>query len=159
MKTIIIGASRNNKIGSKAIQWWIGVDYSHVYSKWYLSDQDREIVYQASHGMVHFISSNHFNEQNTIVEEFKIELTCDQFAKFSTKCIDLAGESYSRLELLQIFLSDISNGKFKTEDQPGYICSELMCELLTDLGYTFKKPKYLINPKDIVECLKKGLQT
>jgi hypothetical protein len=91
-----------------------------------------------------------------IVEEFQIELTCEQFAKFSAKCIDLAGEEYSKLQLLHIFLVDITNGKFKTQDQPGYICSELMCELLEDLGYKFEKPKYLVNPKDIIECLKKG---
>ena len=154
MRKIIIGASRNRKIGSKLIQLWLDTDYSHVYARWYLSDQDREIVYQASHGMVHFKPFSKFNDENEIIEEFEIELTCEQFAKFSAKCIDLAGEQYSKLELLQIVLSDISNGKIHFEDQKGYICSELMCELLEDLGYKFNKPKYLITPKDIVHKLK-----
>jgi hypothetical protein len=156
MRKIVIGASRSPKIGSKLIQWWIGAPYSHVYSKWYLSDQDREIVYHAAHGMVHFKSSENFKKENEIVKEFTIELTCDQFANFSSTCIDLAGEPYSKLELLQILMSDISNGNIRFKDQPGYICSELMADLLEDLGYKFNKPKFLINPRDIVECLEKG---
>lgn len=154
MRKIIIGASKNNKIGSRLIRWWINADYSHVYTRWYLSDQDREIVYHAAHGMVHFRPHNKFISENKIVEEFELELTCEQFAKFSTKCIDLSGEEYSKLELLQILLCDITDGRIHTQDQKGYICSELMAELLEDLGYKFNKPKYLLTPKDIIEKLK-----
>ena len=141
MKKLIVGGSRNELIGSIGIQWWMGTDYSHVYIRWYLSSQEREIVYQASHGMVHFCSLDRFVKHNTIVKEFCMEITDEQFTKFSQKCIDLAGEKYSKLELLQIFISNISNGKAHFDDQPGYICSELMCELLEDLGIKFDKPK------------------
>jgi hypothetical protein len=151
---LVIGASGSSLIGSKLIQWWIGANYSHVYARWYLSSQERNIVYQASHGMVHFIEFRNFKSVNTIVEEFHIDLPDDKFKKLSQKCIDLAGQPYSRLELLQIFLCDVTNGRFKTQDQKGYICSELMCEILMDLGYKFNKPKYLVNPKDIVEALR-----
>ena len=152
---LIIGASRNNKIGSKLIQWWMNTDYSHVYATWYLNDQDRNIVYQASHGLVHFREYSNFKTDNIIVKEFEIEISCDQFKKFSQKCIDLAGEPYSKLELLQVYICDISNNNIKFNDQPGYICSELMCELMEDLGYKFDKPKYLVTPKDIIEKLEK----
>jgi len=151
--TLIIGASRNNLIGSKAIQWWLGTNYSHVYARWHLNSQDRDIVYQASHGMVHFASLEHFARDNTIVKEFVLELTDEQFKRFSRKCIDLAGEAYSKLELLQILICDISKGKITFNDQPGYICSELMCELLADIGIAIDKPKYLVTPSDIVKYL------
>lgn len=154
MYKVIVGASKTSKIGSEAIQWWINAPYSHVYIRWHLATQDREIVYHASHGMVHFREYNNFKKENIIVCEFELELSEAQFKKFSQKCIDLAGESYSKLELLQIILCDITNGKIHTEDQVGYICSELLCELLEDLGYIFNKPKYLITPKDIIEKLK-----
>jgi hypothetical protein len=153
MRKIIIGASKNNLIGSKAIQWWLDAPYSHVYARWYLSDQERDILYQASHGMVHFIEFNNFKKENEVVKEIEIELTCEQFKKFSQKCIDLAGQKYSKLELLQIFMCDITNGKIHTKDQKGYICSELMGELLEDLGYKLPKPKYLLTPKDIIQTL------
>jgi hypothetical protein len=153
MKKIIIGASKNDLIGSKAIQWWLNTDYSHVYVRWYLSSQEREIVYQASHGMVHFTSLEHFTRDNIIVKEYVIDLTDEQFKAFSQKCIDLAGEKYSKLELLQIFICDISKEKIIFQDQPGYICSELMCELLEDIGIKFIKPKFLMRPDDIMKAL------
>ena len=157
---LIIGASRNSKIGSKLIQWWMGTKFSHVYARWELKTQQRNIIYQASHGMVHFQSFDNFVKANTIVKEFTITLTDEQFKKFSIKCIDLAGESYSQLELLQIFICNISNGKIQAEDQPGYICSELICELLEDLGIKFDKPKFLMRPDDIIRSLEQhGFQS
>lgn len=153
MRKIIIGASKSCKLGSKLIQWWIEAPYSHVYARWYLSDQDREIVYQASHGMVHFKEFNNFTKENQIVKEFVIDVTCEQFQVFSQRCIDLAGQPYSVIELIQILVSDVTNGRIHTDDQPGYICSELMTELLESLGYKTIKPKYLVSPKDIVEFL------
>lgn len=150
---LIIGASRSEKIGSEALQWWMNTDYSHVYARWTLKTQGRDIVYHAAHGLVHYQSLENFTKHNIVVKEFVLDITDEQFRKFSIKCIDLAGEEYSKLELLQIFLSDLSNGKIHFKDQPGYICSELMCELLEDLGIKFNKPKFLIRPDDIVKAL------
>jgi hypothetical protein len=151
---LIIGASKNNKIGSKLIRWWIGAPYSHVYARWELKTQGRSVVYQASHGMVHFQSFANFTRDNDIVEEFALEVAPQQFADFSTRCIDLAGEPYSILELVQIFICDITNGKIKFADQHGYICSELLAELLEGVGVKLAKPTYLMTPKDIMENLR-----
>ena len=151
---IIIGTSRNKLIGSRAIQWWIGANYSHSYARWTLKTQERDIIYQASHGLVHFQAVENFSAQNEIVEEIELELTDEQFLKFSRRCIDLAGVKYSKLQLLQIFISDLSDGRIHFEDQPGYVCSELMYDLLIDLGIKFNKPKQLINPKDIMDCVR-----
>ena len=153
---ITIGAPRNTqcKIGSKLIQLWQGTNYSHVYAKWHLNTQERDIVFQASHGMVHQIALNNFLKDNTVVKEFILELSDDQFKKFSQKCIDLCGMKYSKLELIQIFIDDITHQAIKTEDQKGYICSELMGELLEDFfGCSFSKPNYLLTPKDIIQYL------
>jgi hypothetical protein len=153
---IIIGASRNCKIGSKLLQWWMGTSYSHVYARWFLDAQEREVVYQASHGMVHFKEFRNFQKENTIVQEFELLISDKQFKRFSQKCIDLAGQPYSKLELAQIFFYDVTGSSKECVDRHGYICSELMCELLEDLGYRFNKPKYLVTPKDIVETLSEG---
>ncbi len=151
---ITIGASRNQLIGSKAIQWWIDADYSHSYARWTLNTQERDIIYQASHGLVHFQALENFQKQNEIVEEIELEITDEQFKRFSRKCIDLAGVKYSKLQLLQIFINDATNDRIKFDDQPGYICSELMHDLLIDLGMSFNKPKHLLNPKDIMDCVR-----
>jgi len=47
----------------------------------------------------------------------------------------------------------LSKGKIYFEDQPGYICSELMCELLENIGIMISKLKYLVRPDDIVKAL------
>lgn len=150
---LIIGSSRNHLIGSKAIQWWLNTNYSHVYVRWHLNSQNRDIVYQASHGMVHFTSLENFSRDNIIVKEHILSLTDEQFKKFSRKCIDLAGEKYSTLQLLQILVCDLSKEKFRFQDQTGYICSELVCEFLEDIGIKFTKPKYLVRPDDIMKAL------
>lgn len=154
---IIFGASRNELIGSKILQIHMKTDYSHVYVRWYLESQERAIVYQASHGSVHFRSLDNFTKDNIIVREFVLDVTDEQFKKFSQKCIDLAGEKYSSLQLLQIWLSDALGGIVQFSDQSGYICSELMCELLEDLGLKFDKPKFLVKPRDIIDTLTKHL--
>lgn len=154
MKIVIIGASQSSLIGSKLIQWWTGVPYSHVYARWYLAQQDKHIVYHASHGMVHFKSLFNFVKVNKPVKEYALYLTDEQFRRFSGKCVDLAGEPYSVLQLLQIAIHDLTKGLIKFKNQPGYICSELMGELLKDLGYTFNKPLHLIEPHDIMDALK-----
>ena len=152
---VIIGASKNNLMGSRLIRWWIGAGFSHSYARWTLSTQERDIIYQASHGLVHFQALENFQNQNEIVEEIELELTQEQFKKFSKKCIDLAGVKYSKLQLLQIFITDVTKNKMLFPDQPGYICSELMYDLLIDLGITFDKPKQLLNPKDIMDSVRK----
>jgi len=156
---IIIGCSKNSKIGSWLIRWWIGVDYSHVYVKWRLKTQDRWIVYHASHGMVHFVSDENFKLKNQVVKEYTLNIAQKHFIDFSRLCVDLAGQEYSALELVQIFISNITNGKFRTEDLHGYICSELMAELLEKFFKAkFDKPRYLLTPKDIILFLERGLR-
>lgn len=153
---IIIGSSRNDKIGSRLLQWWMGTNYSHVYARWTLNSQELDIVYQASHGMVHYCELNKFTKDNIIVNEFILELSPEQFKKFSRKCILLSGDKYSKLQLLQIFLRDLFGGALQFPDQPGYICSELMAELIEDLfNLKFDKPRHMVTPKDIVEFLVK----
>lgn len=151
---VIIGFSRNDKkIGSKLIAWWMGSEFSHCYVRWYLKSQEQFIVYHAAQGMVHFKSFENFKRENTVVDEISLELTDEQFRNFSSKCIDLAGVKYSYIELIQIFLSNISNDYFHFEDQPGYICSELIGDLLLDLDISLPKPKHLLTPVDIRRCL------
>ncbi len=156
---IVIGASKSAtwKLGSELLQLWMGTNYSHVYVRWFLSTQEREIVYQASHGSVHYQELNNFTKDNTIVEEYILELSDSQFIKFSQKCIDLCGIPYSIMELLQIFISNITKGKVVFTDQPGYICSELMSELLEDFfNAKFDKPNFLLRPDDIMLFLRKN---
>jgi len=158
---IIIGASRpiKGQLGSRLIQWWQNTDYSHIYVRWHLNFQERDIVFHASHGMVHQIELNNFTRDNTVVEEYILDLSEEQFKKLSQKAIDLSGTDYSYIELVQIFITDISKGKIEFIDQKGYICSELIAELLEEF-FKAKLPKenWLMRPDDIINYLKNQMK-
>jgi hypothetical protein len=145
--------SREFKIGSKAIAWWMGEEYSHVYFRFEYADS-KDAIFHAAHGMVHFMSLANFNRHNVTVREYEIELTPEQHSQMFDDCMELAGVYYSKLELLQIFISDLTftllHREIHWNDDPGYICSELVGTLcVSTLGVKFSKPLNLLKPKDI----------
>ena len=158
---IYIGFSRpiKDKIGAKAISWWINRPYSHVYVRF--ESQDPEIpstVYHAAHGWVHFLDKERFDKNNKTVVEYPIEVTPQQRKKLLIKCMKLAFEKYSILELVNLFLTDVlfrlGCTRVKFHDPRGYICSELIAELLEAVfNVIWDKPKYLLHPGDIEDKL------
>lgn len=156
-----IGFSKPNKckIGAEFIKLWINAPYSHAYVRFESSNSKiPSSVYQASHGMVHFISFCNFKKENIVIKEYKLDITAEQRSIILAHCMNLSGEPYGTGELLKIFVTDILHLfgiKIKTYNGRGYICSELVASILL-LIYPekqFKKPIYLINPKDVEEFL------
>ena len=160
MRTIIIGVSKPKtfKIGAELLKFWMNADFSHAYIKFNISEINREVVYHAAHGMVHFKNYEHFLEDNVAVHEFELEITDELYYKLLDKCIDLAGVKYAVSELVTIFLYDLLNNigiKITTYNGKGYICSELVAEFLEELLHKkFNKPRFLITPNDIFLKLK-----
>lgn len=155
MRSITIGLSYPNhfKIGACAISLYTHRLYSHALVYWDSPSIQETLVYQASLGMVHFCSMENFKQNNDIIKEFKLNLTDNQFTKLVKKCVQLAGIEYSKLELLNIFL-DQTLKKDILGDQPGFICSELVADLLEEIfNKPFPKPKYLVTPADIDDYL------
>lgn len=160
MRTIYVGFSspKSWKIGSASIKAWIKKPYSHVFVAWKSDYFSRVLVYHAAHGNVHFLSLDRLLQENVIVRLFKLEVSEEQYAKLVTKCIDLAGEQYGYSELLKIIVKDLCDSvgiqcKIIKNDR-GYICSELLAELLLDLGAAFERPTFIIRPDHIEEALK-----
>lgn len=152
---IYIGASRpkERKCGASLIMWHLGTDYSHVYIRFNVPQLGRELVFQAAHGSVHLIAYEHFIDTNIAVKEVPLSLSNEQFIEFTNNAIELLQQPYSILELVQIFLSDISGGRIHFENAPGFICSELTGKMLTDLGHKFNKELWMLTPKDIMESI------
>ncbi len=160
MSVIYVGLSYPKffKIGAWLISKWINRPYSHAYIR-FSKGTISSTVYQASHGMVHFKTQENFLKDNITVREFCIEVTEEQKINILQHCMDLAGEKYGYLELVKIFILDILNWlKIKvpdTYDGPGYICSELVADILEQtLNVVWNKPTYLLKPSDIEEKLK-----
>jgi hypothetical protein len=164
MGKIYIGFSypKEFKVGAKAIAWWTGANYSHVYLR-FESSKIPSSVYHAAHGMVHFRSLDNFSKENYIIKEYEIELGEESRLKTLIRCMNLAGEKYGTSELVKIFISDVAFaicGKLLVfKDSNGYICSELVGELCRDvLEIVFKKPLFLLKPTDIDAELSKKYQ-
>lgn len=159
MKTIYVGFSSPNtwKAGAEAIKAWTHRPYSHVFVAWKSDKFSRVLVYHAAHGMVHFVSSVRLQESNNVVLLFELEVSEEQYVALVTKCIDLAEIDYSELELLQIVIKDCCDSLgFQCkmiENRRGYICSELLAELLMDLGAKFERPAFLLRPDHIEQGL------
>lgn len=159
MKNIFIGFSKPShfKVGSELIRLWMQTPYSHVYIRFNSDSLNLSSVYHAANKMVHFREYENFKHDNTVIKEYKISLTQDQYNNLLRKCMKLSGEEYGYIELGKIALYDTMNSlgmSIKTYDDKGYICSELVGELCTDvLGIEFDKPKYLLKPIDIDNML------
>jgi hypothetical protein len=150
---------KKKKIGAELIKWWTGSPYSHVYIRFESSAPDvPSTMYHAAHGMVHFLTKERFEKQNTIVVEYPFDVTSEQRKHVLIKCMNISGERYGYTELIKIFILDlakkISWDKLEFHNSKGYICSELVAEILEDL-YQIKwdKPKYTLYPKDIEKAI------
>lgn len=156
---ITIGFSYPKKfmLGAWLIAWWTGKPYSHVFLK-FKSNKIPNTIYHAANGMVHFLEEENFKSVNNIIKE--IDLPYSEHTKriALTHAIYLSGIKYGYSELIKIFLYDICTYLkcpfFKTYNGAGYICSELVAEILEDqYGIKWDKPKHLLKPNDIEEML------
>jgi hypothetical protein len=161
MAIITVGFSSpiEKKIGAESIKFYLGTDYSHVYVKFKSESLNRTMIYHAAHGMVHFIEEANFLKTNKVIKEYTLEISDELLIKLKQRCIDLAGIEYGFDELPKIVINDICinlNIKYKVVDSKGYICSELVADILEEtLEVKFNKPKNLITPKDIDTYLEK----
>lgn len=156
---IYVGLSKPNttKIGAEAIAWWMGKPYSHAYIRFESSDPDiPSNVYQASHGMCHFLTLENFEQTNFRVKEYVIPVSNEIRKKVLIRCMKLAGVKYSYAELAKIFVSDVANYlgySLKFQNSQGYICSELVGDLSGSLGIAYQKSCFLLKPVDIDHAL------
>ena len=155
MKKIYIGLSSPHKFmpGAALIQMWMRTNYSHAYVRFESASLGMSSIYQASHGMVHFIEFENFKSSNNVIKEYEIVLSDEDYIDTLRECMKLAGQKYGYAELGKILTYDIANTfglKLDFKDGKGYICSELVGKLCADrLWIQFSKPKYLLTPKDI----------
>lgn len=156
MSKVYIGFSypKKFKVGAWLISVWMQRNYSHAYVRFQFSEEI-DFILQASHGMVHFRLYENFLKENKSVKEHEIKVK--NLGEVLHNAIDLAGEKYSFITLVKIFLYDLAHNlgvKLSFTDSEGYICSELAGKVCNDCeGLTFDKPYYLLTPRDIDQAL------
>lgn len=153
MRIITVGFSHSTKKFapfSKAIRYWDGTPYSHVYFQFESTVYSLDLVYQASSTMLNFMSKDVFLSFNAVVEEVEIQVTEEQYHLIMGNCIRSAGLKYAVLQIFGMALADIFKLDYNPFPDPEkYVCSEWIAEQLELLEYKFDKPLDLVTPKDI----------
>jgi hypothetical protein len=157
---IIVGYSypRRFKIGAFLISWWMKRPYSHVFIR-YTDNQNRDLIFHAAHGTVHPILVKNFEVENKIVKEDVLFFTDEEYQQLRDIYYEKSGKLYSTKQIILMPIHDAGlacNIKIKTEDDDGYICSELVGYCLNKVkGIKFSKPFNYLRPDDIESALTK----
>lgn len=137
MARMVVGFSRPKKfsIGSTAIRIAENSPFSHAYIRWHANGIERDMIYQASHGMVHFVSGESFDKDAETVVSYYIDLADEQFKNVVRKCVDLAGTKYGTLALAGMGFERATGIKSPFRDgNKTFVCSELVGEVLKQCG-------------------------
>lgn len=158
MKTITIHFTSSTKflpIGCWVIKSYMHTSYSHVAFE-FATNRGKELVYEAVGVGVRYISKAIWLENVKIQESYIITMSDDQYNQLMDFCIDHAGVKYGYLQNIGIFVADLLKLKKNPFDMKEEVCSEILGEILIQLGYVFNKTADLLTPKDIEVELKKG---
>jgi hypothetical protein len=159
MRKLIVGFSHSTKFFapfSWLIRFWDRTPYSHVYFQFETTKTKIEIVYQASSTMLNYMSKDVFLTKNSVVSEFELFLTDEQYNLIMLNCMKSAGLDYSIKQIIGLVIANTFNLKSNPlSDEKQYVCSEWIAEQLQTIGYRFKKPLDLITPKDVFKVLSK----
>jgi hypothetical protein len=153
MDSITIGFSKPKTW--KPFAWLImqgyGTPYAHVYIKFHSESYDRDLVYQASGLAVNFMNKQHFQEHNTVVQEFQIAISEEDKKAMVQFAIDSIGSPYGMkdcLGLAWVRFCEIFGKKVKNPFDDGmkmWVC----CELGYYVWKTYVKKEQAVDAGDI----------
>lgn len=156
-ETIYIGFSARKKWNF--LSWFLQkcqrAAYSHVYVRFCSESLKRDLIYQASEMSVHFIGGDRFRDECDIIKEYPLLVSIEAKTKILQFAIDNAGRPYGWIELLGfgwVYLCRIFGRKVKNplgDKNRSFICSELVANVLLELGYKIPGDLDTIAPVDI----------
>ncbi len=157
MNQIIVGFSRPSG-WFEPFSWLIRLvtwsSYSHAYIKYYNPYADRWEIFQASGLKVNFIGNAMFNSEEIICGEFQIPIS--DATKLSTVqyAIDKVGSPYGIGQvvgfgwvlLMRLFGKNVKN---PLHSASSFVCSELVGDILEEIGVANGIDPSTMSPKDI----------
>ncbi len=162
MSIVFTKSKKRFPIGSWIIRAWTLKRYSHVALKFETKIFNSNTFYQASEGMVNYMSETQFLKKHDIVESFDLYLDDELYSKIRTACHEEAGAPYGVLQNLGIAWCDILALVGITATNPfkkGRNCSELLYDqVLTRLGVSGYK-KDLIKPHHLEKIIREELSS
>jgi hypothetical protein len=156
---LVIGFSKPKSkwaIGSLLIRFIEKSDFSHAFLRWHSNGINRDMVYQASRGMVHFIAGHRFDDSVATVKEYLLTLDDSQYKQVVQKCVDLAGIKYGTLALFGMGFERLTGirNPFRDADRT-FVCSELVGEVLKVLGFNIDIDLEVAGPKELEDLVSK----
>lgn len=153
MKTITIGFSRAKSdwlIGSKIIQLVEKRPYSHCIIIYKDPILNKDMVFQASHGMVNHISYFNFSDINLTIKTYELEFNDNEFNTFYEFMFNKLGIPYGRLELIGIGIKKLFHLESPFHDGlQTEICSELAARVCKLKGIEIPINLDEITPSDL----------
>jgi hypothetical protein len=155
--TVVFTKSKKKlAIGSWLIRAWTFKPYSHVALKFESRIFKSPTYYQASDGLVNYMSETQFLKKHSIVEKYIIEVEDEDYSKIREACHEEAGAPYGFLQNLGILLADLCGWfgvQIKNPWKEGRNCSELLyVHVFSKLGYKELDPD-LVKPHHIEQLL------
>lgn len=157
MKTIHVGFSRSSgkfPIFSWLIMFFQRNNFSHSYIRFNLESTQKEVVFQASGLAINFMGLDLFKQKETIIKEFEIEINDNTFNNIMKSTIDLVGQPYSMLQILNSLIYLLFKKNPFDNQITGWDCSKLVAyELQEEVGFKIPEDLDVITPKDLCNFL------
>lgn len=159
--TVVIGFSRaKNKYAlfSRLIESIEKRPFSHAYVRFLEPRSNQEMVFQAAHGIVNLFNYNKFLEKNTVVKEYNLNCTEEQFDDLWSFMMTSLGTSYGWRQLLGLGLNRLIHIENPFKDELATeICSELAARVCTILGVAVFVDYDSISPGDLELILRDNI--
>lgn len=162
MRKFKIGFSKssiNLPLFSWAVRFYQNTNFSHTYLEFDTkSIFNDDTIFQSSKAMVNYMSKSFFLTENTITDEFEVEMPDELYMKMRSELHANAGVKYAFLQNIGIIYTDfmrLFGKRVKNPWKKGYNCSELVYKYVIKYLY----PEYTldpetITPKDVYEIMK-----
>ncbi len=157
MPYMTVGFSRKTKWFApfswviRATQW---TPYSHVYVRYVDPVTTKQMVYQASAGMTHMVSWEHFRARNTSVYEFSIPVPLDMWPSLLGLMQSHLAVPYGWKQAAKMWWLDLIGSRRGMDDGTRHmVCSEAVTYLLMLLGYDVQREPDRMTPKHIFDLI------
>lgn len=139
--------------------------YSHSYVRIPAPRIGEDLIYQASSTRVNFWGGTYFDDNEKVIKEFILEISDEAKFKLLQRAIRRLGKPYGVKQVVGMgcvivarwFGKRIKNPFADGEDS--YVCSEIVWEVLEELGIEVGVDRDVATPKDIFQALENHFKT
>lgn len=116
------------------IQWFFGINFNHVYLRWFSVGANVDVAYEANSLGVNFRAKWYMDKYIEPVYEYECEIDMATYKRLLNFCMSNAGRPYSIKQVINIAtIRWFKRSFFKTDGEVSQICTEVVGYVLRDL--------------------------